>query len=166
MSARVELKHLEMENQKYQFRYLRNQLNEKKLYRGDPRLLMYVYFHDGRKQAEIAKGLCVKPASLTVMLQRMEQAGLVNRKSDEQDQRVQRVYITELGRETSKKTVELFQKAVKGFFVGVSEEERAVYQGVLEKVKENVLRMLDETSGSETAEQESERTTCLSLQNI
>ena len=123
MSDRVELKHLEMENQKYQFRYLRNQLNEKKLYRGDPRLLMYVYFHDGRKQAEIAKGLCVKPASLTVMLQRMEQAGLVNRKSDEQDQRVQRVYITELGRETSKKTVELFQKAVKGFFEGVSEEE-------------------------------------------
>ena len=49
MSDRVELKHLEMENQKYQFRYLRNQLNEKKLYRGDPRLLMYVYFHDGRK---------------------------------------------------------------------------------------------------------------------
>lgn len=84
------------------------------------------------------------------MLQRMEQAGLVNRKSDEQDQRVQRVYITELGRETSKKTVELFQKAVKGFFEGVSEEELAVYQGVLEKVKENVLRMLDETSGSET----------------
>lgn len=166
MSDRVELKHLEMENQKYQFRYLRNQLNEKKLYRGDPRLLMYVYFHDGRKQAEIAKGLCVKPASLTVMLQRMEQAGLVNRKSDEQDQRVQRVYITELGRETSKKTVELFQKAVKGFFEGVFEEELAVYQGVLEKVKENVLRMLDETSGSETAEQESERTTCLSLQNI
>ena len=166
MSDRVELKHLEMENQKYQFRYLRNQLNEKKLYRGDPRLLMYVYFHDGRKQAEIAKGLCVKPASLTVMLQRMEQAGLVNRKSDEQDQRVQRVYITELGRETSKKTVELFQKAVKRFVEGVSEEELAVYQGVLEKVKENVLRMLDETSGSETAEQESERTTCLSLQNI
>lgn len=90
----------------------------------------------------------------------------MNRKSDEQDQRVQRVYITELGRETSKKTVELFQKAVKGFFEGVSEEELAVYQGVLEKVKENVLRMLDETSGSETAEQESERTTCLSLQNI
>ena len=166
MSDRVKLKHLEMENQKYQFRYLRNQLNEKKLYRGDPRLLMYVYFHDGRKQAEIAKGLCVKPASLTVMLQRMEQAGLVNRKSDEQDQRVQRVYITELGRETSKKTVELFQKAVKGVFEGVAEEEHAVYHGVLEKVKENVLRMLDETSGSETAEQESERTTCLSLQNI
>ena len=166
MSDRVELKHLGMENQKYQFRYLRNQLNEKKLYRGDPRLLMYVYFHDGRKQAEIAKGLCVKPASLTVMLQRMEQAGLVNRKSDEQDQRVQRVYITELGRETSKKTVELFQKAVKGLCEGVSAEELAVYQGVLEKVKENVLRMLDETSGSETAEQESERTTCLSLQNI
>ena len=35
---------LEMENQKYQFRYLRNQLNEKNLYRGDPRLLMYVLF--------------------------------------------------------------------------------------------------------------------------
>lgn len=166
MSNMVELKHLEMEIQKYQFRYLRNQLNEKKLYRGDPRLLMYVFFHDGKKQAEIAKGLCVKPASLTVMLQRMEQAGLVVRKNDEQDQRVQRVYITDLGRETSEKTVELFQKAVKGFFEGVPEEDLAVYQGVLEKVKENVLRMLEATSGSDSAEQESERTTCLSLQNM
>lgn len=60
----------------------------------------------------------------------------MNRKSDEQDQRVQRVYITELGRETSKKTVELFQKAVKGFLKGCPREELAVYQGVLEKVKE------------------------------
>lgn len=55
MSDRVELKHLEMENQKYQFRYLRNQLNEKKLYRGDPRLLMYVYFHDGRSRRKSPK---------------------------------------------------------------------------------------------------------------
>lgn len=167
MSNLVELKHLEMELQKYQFRYLRNQLNEKKLYRGDPRLLMYVYFHDGRKQTEIAQGLCVKPASLTVMLQRMEQAGLVIRKSDEQDQRVQRVYITELGRETSEKTVELFQKAVSGFFKGVPEENLTVYQCTLEKVKENVLQMLDATtSGSEGAEWESGRTTCLSLQDM
>ena len=166
MSNMVELKHLEMEIQKYQFRYLRNQLNERKLYRGDPRLLMYVYFHDGRKQAEIAKGLCIKPATLTVMLQRMEQAGLVIRKNDRQDQRVQRVYITDLGRETSEKTVELFQKAVKGFFQGVPEDDLEGYQRTLEKVKENVLNMLDEISGSEMAEQEGEKTTCLSLQDM
>lgn len=166
MSDIEKLKHLEMEVQRSQFRYLRNLMNENKLYRGDPRLLMYVFFHDGRKQAEIARGLCVKPATLTVMLQRMEQAGLVERRNDTQDQRVQRVYITELGRETSKKTVELFQKAVKGFFEGVSEEELAVYQGVLEKVKANVLKLLEESSGSEDAEQKGEKTTCLSLQDI
>ena len=44
MSDIEKLKHLEMEVQKSQFRYLRNLMNENKLYRGDPRLLMYVFF--------------------------------------------------------------------------------------------------------------------------
>ena len=48
-----------------------------------------------------------------------------NRKSDEQDQRVQRVYITELGRETSEKDGGTsYKNAVKEILSkGVSEEE-------------------------------------------
>ena len=166
MSDIEKLKHLEMGVQKSQFRYLRNLMNENKLYRGDPRLLMYVFFHNGRKQAEIARGLCVKPATLTVMLQRMEQAGLVERRNDTQDQRVQRVYITELGKETSEKTVDVYKNAVKKFYQGVTDEEMEGYRSTLEKVKANVLKLLEESSGSEDAEQKGEKTTCLSLQNI
>ena len=53
-------KHLEIARtsvSNLEFRYLRNLMNENKLYRGDPRLLMYVFFHDGQKQAEIARTL-------------------------------------------------------------------------------------------------------------
>ena len=160
------LKHLEMETQRLQFRYLKNLMLENNLYRGDPRLLMYVFFHDGRKQAEIANGLCIKPATLTVMLQRMEQAGLVERKSDPQDQRVQRVYITELGKKTSEKTVEVYKNAVRSFYLGVTEEEIQGYQCTLEKVKKNVLKLLEETTDSDGSKKEGDETTCLSLQNM
>ena len=40
------------------------------------------------------------------------------------------------------------------------------YRSTLEKVKANVLKLLEESSGSEDAEQKGEKTTCLSLQDI
>ena len=73
---------------------------------------------DGNRRKPAQRAVCVKPATLTVMLQRMEQAGLVERRNDTQDQRVQRVYITELGKETSEKTVDVYKNAVKKFYQG------------------------------------------------
>jgi DNA-binding MarR family transcriptional regulator len=54
--------------------------------------------HDGISQRELADELHVAAPSISRMLQGMEKAGLVERRDDERDQRVTRVYVTERGR--------------------------------------------------------------------
>ena len=60
--------------------------------------LRVVSEHDGISQRELADELHVAPPSVSRMLQNMERAGLVERRDDERDQRVTRVYVTERGR--------------------------------------------------------------------
>ena len=75
-------------------------------------------------------------------------------------------YASADGKETSEKTVDVYKNAVKKFYQGVTDEEMEGYRSTLEKVKANVLKLLEESSGSEDAEQKGEKTTCLSLQDI
>jgi DNA-binding MarR family transcriptional regulator len=53
---------------------------------------------DGMTQSELADRLQVARSTVTVMLQKMEKAGLIERRSDEQDQRFTRIYLTDAGR--------------------------------------------------------------------
>jgi len=53
--------------------------------------------HDGITQRDIAELLHVARPTVTVMLQKMETAGLVERRVDERDQRYTRTYLTEAG---------------------------------------------------------------------
>lgn len=53
--------------------------------------------HDGITQRDLAELLHVARPTVTVMLQKMEKAGLVERRVDERDQRYTRIYLTEAG---------------------------------------------------------------------
>lgn len=53
--------------------------------------------HDGITQRDLAERLNVARPTVTVMLQKMEKAGLIERRSDEHDHRYTRIYLTETG---------------------------------------------------------------------
>ena len=129
--------------QRYEFRYLRHELDSEKLYKGDPRLLMFISQVEGCSQTRIAKNLCIKPATLTVMIKRMEAAGLISRKADEKDMRTQRVYITERGKETAERTRDVFRKAVEDIYDGLTETELAEYLRIMEKIQKNLVKLTD-----------------------
>src|SRR5690606_33080780 len=74
------------------------EIQEYGLYPGQPSLLFSLAKREGQSQKELAEELEIKPATLTVMLNRMEKNGLVRRAPDEQDQRVSRIYLTDEGR--------------------------------------------------------------------
>lgn len=82
---------------------LMHQVQERqRLYPGQPQLLSYLLQEQraGRpmpSQRELARHLCIRPATLTVTLQRMEAAGMVRRVADAQDARIQRVSLTDKG---------------------------------------------------------------------
>ena len=58
--------------------------------------------NDGVSQTDLADLLRVSRPTITVMLQKMEAAGMVERRPDELDQRKIRIYLTEDGRKRAR----------------------------------------------------------------
>lgn len=73
-------------------------LGEKGVYPGQARCLWMVYRREGISQRELADGLHVSRPTVTVMLQKMEKSGLITRHTDEDDQRLTRIRLTDEGR--------------------------------------------------------------------
>ncbi|KAF2957752.1 hypothetical protein AS159_04885 [Thermotoga sp. Ku-13t] len=84
--------------QRLQFQILHKELEKHGIHPGQPPMLMIVANHEGITQNRIAEELNVKPATVAIMLRRMERAGLIRREQDEKDRRLQRVYLTEKGK--------------------------------------------------------------------
>ena len=75
--------------------------------------------------------------SLTRLVQSLEKKGLVKRKVCSNDSRVNRVSITEKGRAMLEQTKPIFKEVFKVLEAGISEEEKAIVDRVLQKLREN-----------------------------
>lgn len=110
------------------------------LYRGQPPILFVLWKEDGKTQKEIADELRLKPSTITVTLKRMEKAGLLERRSDPQDLRITRVYLTEKGYNLQKEV----EKALKTFeddcFKGFTLEERVLLRRFFIQIRDNLIR--------------------------
>jgi DNA-binding MarR family transcriptional regulator len=108
------------------------------MHRAQATLLCRLFVHDGMTQSEIAEQLSVQGATVTNMLQRMEEAGLVARRRDPEDNRLVRVYLTDTGREQERAITEQFTKVEEAIFEGLDPEERVVLRQVLRKMLRNM----------------------------
>ena len=82
---------------------------------GQPKVLNYLGLHNGSVQKNIALGCQIDPATLTGLLGRMEEKGLIERRSQDGDRRSLCVYLTEEGWEKQKlvrSTMELLEEEV------------------------------------------------------
>jgi len=68
------------------------------LHRGQGFVLFCLRHHDGIPQSEIARARHIRPASVSNMLKRMERDGWIERRRDEEDERIVRVYLTDKAR--------------------------------------------------------------------
>jgi DNA-binding MarR family transcriptional regulator len=65
--------------------------------RGQAAALMQIAHEEGMTQTQIAHALCIQGATVTTMLQRMEDGNLIRRERDTNDNRLVRVYLTAHG---------------------------------------------------------------------
>jgi len=114
-------------------------LDEIGVYHGQPPMLFILNKNDGLSQKEIADMLKVKASTITVMLKRMEKAGIVERRQDREDQRVSRVYITEEGRELCKKASDVMKNIEAECFGNFSVEERIILKRLFMQMKDNLI---------------------------
>jgi DNA-binding MarR family transcriptional regulator len=106
--------------------------------RGQATVLCVVAKQDGLTQSKIAEQLSVQGATITNMLQRLEEAGLVNRRRDPDDNRLVRVYLTEVGRQMERSINEQFGNMQELIFKGINAEERAVLLRLLQQIVMNI----------------------------
>ena len=102
------------------------------------RVLARLSRHDGQRQIELAEALDVEPITLCRMIDRLSEAGLVERVADEADRRARRVYLTA----KAMPIVESLRTVAADFFAeafsGVTAEEQELVTGALRRIRANL----------------------------
>lgn len=122
---------------------LLNRLKDTGLTIGQPKVLDYLKDHDGAGQKEIARGCHIEPGTLTTILNRMEDAGLVERHMLNGNRRSLYVFLTGKGKEQLKLVTEAFSGMEKEAFRGISETERELFMDLMLRVYENISSRKD-----------------------
>lgn len=120
------------------------------LYPGQPPLLMILGKHDGQSQKDLANKLNIKPATITVMVNRLQKAQLVERRPDENDQRVSRVFLTEKGKEIYYEAQQLMKTVESECFQNFSVEEKILLRRFLLQMRDNLQESLNKKSQIDT----------------
>lgn len=108
------------------------------LYPGQPRVLHALWVNDGLSQKEIGKELNIKPSTVTVMISRMEKAGLVKRVQDKKDLRVSKIYLEQKGIDLKDEIKEIGKTVNEETFKGFSEQEKEMMTMFLNRISENL----------------------------
>lgn len=108
---------------------------------GQPRLLNYLFQHDGCIQHDLAVHCDLKPASVSVILLGLEKAEMIFRLNDSADRRIQRVFLTEKGVQIQQKIDKAFNTLEKDCFVDFSEQEMDFFQTMLERLYYNLKHL-------------------------
>ncbi|GAB2028221.1 MarR family winged helix-turn-helix transcriptional regulator [Lactovum odontotermitis] len=109
---------------------LRNPGNRK----GAQGLLIELWKQDGLTNAEIAELLDIKPSSVTAQVNQLSEAGLVERRTDEKDGRVSRVFLTESGKSAQKEHREHYDEISEDIFAGLTDEEQQQLKVLIQKL--------------------------------
>ena len=107
-------------------------------------ILMKLARGDGITQGELVAASKMTAATISVALKSLESEGLVERRGDEDDLRVIRVYLTEKGREVDEKNKERVRCVDSIMMRGLSKTEQDDLMTLLMKMRENLLKELSE----------------------
>lgn len=105
---------------------------------GQPKILDYLKDHDGAGQKDIAHGCHIEPGTLTTLLNRMEDIGLVERRTLNGNRRSLYVFLTEKGKQQVALVTEAFSAMEEEAFRGMSETEHETLMRLMHQVYENI----------------------------
>lgn len=108
------------------------------LYRGQHWILAALWREEGMTHSELAASLDRRPATITNMLQRMELAGLVERRRDTEDNRVSRVFLTDRGRAIRHGVERAWDEVERATFGCLDDEEQRQMRRLLAKISKSL----------------------------
>ncbi len=109
-------------------------LNKLGLHTGQEMILFQLWIEEGIPQSQLAACMEVEPPTATKMLQRMERAGLIERRPDPEDARVSCVYLTERGRALEQPVLNVWKQLEAQTVAGLSLTEQVLLRRLLLQV--------------------------------
>jgi DNA-binding MarR family transcriptional regulator len=113
-------------------------LSDLGLHVGQEKVLLHLWRQDGLTLSEMAEQLCVQPATVTTMLNRMIKARLVEKRQDTEDRRVSRVYLTAYGRSLHQPLTEIWADVEAMLLLDLTREEQILLRRLLLQVYQNL----------------------------
>ena len=108
---------------------------------GQPKVLDYLKDHDGASQKDIAHGCNIEPGTLTTLLNRMEEIGLVERRMLGGNRRSFYVFMTDLGKSKLKLVTDAFNELEEEAFSDISAEDRENFMDLFQKIYKNTAHL-------------------------
>ena len=120
-------------------------LNEKlNVHPGQVALLQMLEQQEGVSQKELAKCIMVKPSTITVMLNRMEERGFIKKVPHQTDHRKICIYLTKEGKDVVQKVKENTMVIEEELLKGFSKEEKEQVFSYFQRMKGNLLETVGE----------------------
>lgn len=104
---------------------------------GQPKILEYLWFHDGASQKEIGQECIIDKSTVTSLLKRMEKLELIRKEPRPDDQRGVSIFMTEKGREKAKRIREIIYGLDDFMWQGIEPEERQRFMETFRKIIKN-----------------------------
>lgn len=114
--------------------------------------MMFTLNHlgDGTCQKDVAEHLQITPAAVAVTLKKLERSGVVKKEIRDEDNRYNRIYMTDKGKEIVKQSIQAFNAIDNAAFSGVTEDEMDELTRILNKIHANLKKL----NGEESEEKE------------
>ncbi len=105
---------------------------------------------EGVSQQELAKRLYVTKGNISGLLDRLEAAGLVERRSTASDRRQYEIYLTPAGRESAEEAIAIQHSMIRATFGRLAAGDLATFESLLVATRD-LMRAQDEIAESSAA---------------
>ena len=105
------------------------------LHTGQEMVLIELWERDGLRGGELAARLGVEPPTVTKMLRRLENCGLIERRQDPDDARSFRVFLTQEGHALEEPVIHCWEQVEEKTLSSLNQEERRIFNELLTKVR-------------------------------
>lgn len=113
-------------------------LRQYNIHVGQDHALCQISLEEGLTQFDLSERLGCEPPTVTNMLKKLEEYGLIYRKRDPKDGRVSRVYLTSEGRSVHKPVQAIWRDQQEKLLNGISPEERLLLRRLMQQMLENI----------------------------
>ena len=113
-------------------------LEDTNLSTGQPKVLAYLKSNEGKCQKEVAEACLIEPGSLTILLNRMEKQGMIERRFQGGNRKTRYLYLTDFGKEMADRVIACFYEVESMAFNGFTEEEIKTIRELSEKIANNL----------------------------